>query len=196
MSPNTVPTTAMEMSHEPSGAALFSPLLQQSQYWCYFANASKDMAHGELQELHHSLRPPSQLLQWPQNHPPQPQGYGAAPFSPLLHLSQYWHRLAYAFKNKTHGEFQELLHSLGPPPQPLQHQRLPPQPTDDQDSPAPSPRPTAPAAGQRQPTPLQPRQRQEPPLQQRPQVVNQEARLLVYLRTGCLPTSAFPLAEK
>ena len=81
MSPNTVPTTAMEMSHEPSGAALFSPLLQQSQYWRYLADAHKDMAHEGFQELLHSLGPRPQPLQQLQSHPPLPQVHGR-PSSP------------------------------------------------------------------------------------------------------------------
>ena len=48
-----------------------SPLLQQSQYWCFIAKASKIMAHGEFQALLHSLGPPPQLtvLQDPHQRP-------------------------------------------------------------------------------------------------------------------------------
>ena len=84
-------------------AALFAPLLQQSLYWCYIAEASKVMAHEESQELLHSMGPPPQLLQRQD--------------SPLLQQSQYWCFIAKASKIMAHGEFQALLHSLGPPPQ-------------------------------------------------------------------------------
>ena len=106
-------------------AADFSPLLQVAQYWRYLADAYKDMAHEGFQELLHSLGPPPQPLQRLQSHPPQPQVHGAALFSPLLQQAQNWYNLADASKNMAHGEFQELLHSIGPPPQSLQHQDSP-----------------------------------------------------------------------
>ena len=50
-------------------------------------------------------------------------------FSPLRQQSQYWRYVADAYEDMVPEGFRELLHSLGPPPQPLQWpQSHPPQP--------------------------------------------------------------------
>ena len=81
--PHTVPTIAMEMFYEPSAEALFSPLLQQYQYWRYVADAHREMVPERLQELLRSLGPPPQLRQRHQGSPSLPDLHRRTPSPPL-----------------------------------------------------------------------------------------------------------------
>ena len=51
------------MFYKPPAEAPFSPLQQEAQYWCYVADAYKDMVPEGFQELLHSIGPPPQSLQ-------------------------------------------------------------------------------------------------------------------------------------
>ena len=109
-----------------------------------------EKTHGPSAEAWGQLQGHPPHPRHPQEPSPQSQVHEAAHFSPLLQLAEYWRYLADAYRDMAHEGIQELLHSLGPPPQPTDyrdlphHPQLPPDtlhPSSLQDPQAPGPGP-------------------------------------------------------